>query len=109
MMFWAIAKTRAAPGVLVFALVMGAGAALPMTSGPALARSASAPLEPKAQPVCKYEVTGTRIRTRVCKTAREWQAIQDQSKEDLGEFQSRQDAVNYGPGGRNACPPGVKC
>ena len=71
--------------------------------------------EPRAQQkerrICRREpVTGTRlVGPRVCMTQREWDAITERAREDLGASQRRQTVAVPGMGGVSRCPTGVPC
>jgi len=80
---------------LVFAAALIAGA--PAAGEPAQAATSTAPAKAekaKAGPndvVCKKEpVLGSRMKSRICMTQAEWDARQQQDREDLNKTQTQQ-------------------
>jgi hypothetical protein len=89
--------------MLVFA--DGQEAAAPVPS-----RAAALPPRTERRICRRMQMTGTRLsRVRVCQTEAEWEGSQANWQSDLRNFQDRQTAVSYGPGGRSACPSSVPC
>jgi hypothetical protein len=54
------------------------------------AQAGSTASTPEDRVVCKYEVsTGTKFKTKTCKTHKQWEAMREQNRRDLKEMIDR--------------------
>jgi len=65
-----------------------AAALLAAQSSPAAAEAKSAEQQSSDKPICKSDrATGSRVtKRRTCMTAREWQRVQDVTRDDINEY-----------------------
>ena len=64
-------------------------AALALVS-PVSAQAGSTATTPEDRVVCKYQTaTGTKFKTKICKTHKEWEAMREQNRRDLKEMIDR--------------------
>lgn len=64
-------------------------AALALVS-PAPGQAGSTASAPEDRVLCKYQVsTGTKFKTRTCKTQKQWEAVREQNRRDLKDMIDR--------------------